>query len=157
MAEKLRLELIPFGPEHSAACARILEELPDWFGIEPARREYIAGLPDCETTVAMAGDEAVGFLALRQHSEYSAEIWVMAVAHEAHRQGVGRALVGQAEAGLRARGTEYLEVKTLGPSRPDPYYAATRAFYASMGFRPLEETTAFWGEANPCLLMIKRL
>ena len=30
-------------------------------------------------------------------------------------------------------------MKTLSPRRPDPGYAATRAFYFGCGFRPLEE------------------
>jgi hypothetical protein len=58
---------------------------------------------------------------------------------------------------LVARGVEYLHVKTLGPSHPDPGYAATRAFYAGLGFRPIEETTAYWGEDQPCVVMVKRL
>jgi len=56
----------------------------------------------------------------------------------------------------RDAGVEYLQVKTLGPSRPDDNYAATRAFYESVGFRPLEETS-LWGDVNPCLFMVKKL
>jgi hypothetical protein len=48
-------------------------------------------------------------------------------------------------------------VKTLGPSHPDVHYARTRSFYEALGFIGLEETTAFWGEANPCLIMVKAL
>jgi hypothetical protein len=33
----------------------------------------------------------------------------------------------------------------------------TFAAEAARGFRPLEELTAIWGEANPCLIMVKRL
>jgi hypothetical protein len=50
-----------------------------------------------------------------------------------------------------------LQVKTLGPSHPDPFYRRTRAFYEAQGFVPLEETTAFWGEDNPTLVMVKSL
>ena len=71
--------------------------------------------------------------------------------------GLGMALLQAAEEYLRARGVEYLQVKTLGPSEPSEHYAATRSFYAARGFRPLEELTAIWGEANPCLLMVKHL
>lgn len=49
------------------------------------------------------------------------------------------------------------EVKTLAPSHPDRNYAKTRAFYQRVGFRPLEELPELWGEANPCLLMVKRI
>ena len=50
-----------------------------------------------------------------------------------------------------------LQVKTLGPSHPDVHYARTRSFYEALGFIGLEETTTFWGEANPCLIMVKVL
>ena len=50
-----------------------------------------------------------------------------------------------------------LQVKTLSESHPDAGYAKTRAFYRAMGFHPLEEFKTLWGEANPCLLMVKKL
>jgi hypothetical protein len=56
-----------------------------------------------------------------------------------------------------ADGVEFLQVKTLGPSHSDPGYALTRQFYGSLGFRPLEETTHWWGADNPCLVMVKAL
>lgn len=68
----------------------------------------------------------------------------------------GRALVEYAEQMLRSRSVEYLEVKTLGPSRPNEHYERTRGFYFTLGFRPLEENQ-LWGEFNPCLIMIKHL
>ena len=60
------------------------------------------------------------------------------------------------EAYLRDRGVEYLQVKTLGPSRPDAGYERTRGFYEARGFVPLEELHDLW-DANPCLLLVKRL
>jgi ribosomal protein S18 acetylase RimI-like enzyme len=50
-----------------------------------------------------------------------------------------------------------MQVKTLGPSNPDPGYARTRAFYEALGFRPLEELKQIWDEQNPCLIMVKQL
>ena len=80
----------------------------------------------------------------------------MAVRQDYHRSGVGSALVRHAEAAVRARQIEYLEVKTLGPSRESRDYAQTRDFYRAMGFHPLEETN-LWGDVNPCLIMVKHL
>jgi len=48
-------------------------------------------------------------------------------------------------------------VKTRGPSSPNIFYARTQAFYEAMGFTPLLETTAFWGERDPTLLLVKYL
>jgi ribosomal protein S18 acetylase RimI-like enzyme len=99
---------------------------------------------------------AAGVLLAVRHFPRSAEIYLMAVDPAVHRQGAGRALVATLEADLIADGVEFLQVKTLGPSHPDPGYARTRQFYASVGFRPLEEITGLWPD-NPCLIMIKTL
>jgi ribosomal protein S18 acetylase RimI-like enzyme len=80
----------------------------------------------------------------------------MAVHPARHRQGIGRAPVAAAQADLAADGARFLQVKTLGPSRPDEGYERTRRFYAGAGFEPLEEITGLWPE-NPCLIMIKTL
>ena len=137
----------------SELCREILTALPDWFGIEESVDAYVrdvAGLP----TFAVGRD---GFLALKQHTDAAAEIYVMGVRPESRRHGIGTALLEAAESFLRAREVEYLQVKTLGPSVASEHYAETRSFYAAHGFRPLEELTAIWGEENPCLIMVKRL
>ncbi len=143
--------------EMSAACAPILHALPQWFGIEEATAQYIRDIDSLPTLFAVTGDQVVGFLTLREHSEYAAEIHVMGVRPDHHRRGVGRALVVEAERLLDERGFEYLQVKTLSPTHPDKNYARTRKFYRAMGFRPLEEFKELWGEANPCLQMVKRI
>ncbi len=80
----------------------------------------------------------------------------MAVDPAEHRHGAGRALVTALERDLIADGVRLLQVKTLGPSRPDAGYARTRKFYQAMGFEPVEEITGLWPE-NPCLIMVKPL
>jgi GNAT superfamily N-acetyltransferase len=143
--------------EQSAVCMPILRRLPDWFGLEAALLQYekdIAGLP---TFLAKEDEAVLGFLSLKQHNPYSAEVYVMGVRPEAQRGGFGRALVQAAETYARSLGVEYLQVKTLGPSNPDPGYARTRAFYEALGFRPLEEFKQIWDANNPCLVLVKRL
>jgi GNAT superfamily N-acetyltransferase len=107
--------------------------------------------------LAVVDEQVVGFLTCKRHNEYTAEIHVLGVRQEMQRRGIGRALVKKAEAWLRQRGVEYLQVKTLGPSHPDEGYARTRAFYFALGFRPLEEFEQLWDADNPCLLMVKSL
>jgi ribosomal protein S18 acetylase RimI-like enzyme len=141
----------------SSVCAPILRALPEWFGIEEATRQYIRDVETMPTFLATVDEGVVGFLTFRQHSQYAAEIHVMGVHPQAHRQGVGRALMQALEVHLQGQGIEYLQVKTLSPAHPDRNYATTRAFYHAMGFRPLEEFTDLWGEQNPCLQMIKSL
>ena len=103
-----------------------------------------------------AGGEPIGILLHRRHFAEAAEIHLLAVDPDRHRQGIGAALVDAAESELRGDGCQVLQVKTLGPSHPDSRYALTRAFYQAVGFIPLEETHDLWPE-NPCLLMIKAL
>jgi GNAT superfamily N-acetyltransferase len=133
-----------------------MRSLPDWFGIEASIVDYAAALARMQTFVAEASDEVAGFLTLDRRTDAAAEIHVMAVAPAFHRAGIGRALVEHAERTLRAEGIEFLQVKTLGPSRPNAAYARTRCFYHRMGFRPLEENS-LWGDVNPCLIMVKHL
>ncbi len=143
--------------KQAPACEPILRSLPEWFGIEGAIVQYVKDIGELPTWLALLGDEAAGFLTIKQHTPYAAEILVMGVRPGLHRQGAGRALVAAAEEYLRQQDVQYLQVKTLGASHPDEHYARTREFYFAMGFRPLEEITSLWGPANPCLLMVKRL
>jgi len=140
----------------AAACEPILRALPGWFGIEAAIVNYVRSIDELPTFLAVMDEQVVGFLTLKQHTDYSAEIYVMAVAPQVHRAGIGRELVREAERALRESKVEYLQVKTLAASHPSPEYAKTRAFYVAQGFRPLEEFPNLW-PGNPCLLMVKYL
>ncbi len=143
-------------PETAEACEQILRALPEWFGIEEAIVGYRKDIEKMPTWVAVDDEHIIGFLSVNHHNKYSAEIHVMGVLKEYHRKGVGRALVERVEKQLREQQIEYLQVKTLAPSRECHEYELTRRFYANLGFRPLEENK-LWGDANPCLIMVKRL
>ncbi len=136
----------------SQLCESILRELPEWFGIEDATAAYIRDVAELPTFAV--GDD--GFLAVKLHTPKAAELYVMGVRPERHRQGVGSALLAAVEDYLRERGVEYFQVKTLGPSRPSEGYERTRRFYEARGFVALEEIHGLW-DGNPCLLMVKRL
>ena len=153
------------GEQDPDAVDRLLRSLPDWFGIESAIVEYVEMARELPTYLAWpsAAPQAregkrapVGVLLAARHFPGAAEIYLMAVEPATHRRGVGRGLVEALEADLIADGVELLQVKTLGPSRPDAGYDQTRQFYAAMGFRPLEEIHGLWPE-NPCLIMVKLL
>jgi ribosomal protein S18 acetylase RimI-like enzyme len=143
-------------PGEDVVCEEILRTLPEWFGIEEALVRYVRDVREMETYVMEVAGRVTGFIALRSHNHFSAEIQVVAVRREHHGQGFGRALVEHVEGLLRARSVEFLQVKTLGPSRPNEHYDRTRRFYERLGFRPLEENN-LWGPVNPCLIMVRRL
>lgn len=153
------MESIITGPyfDTSAVCMPILRSLPEWFGIEESVLQYISDIEHLPTFLAKTSEIVTGFLCIKIHTPYSAEILVMGILPEKQRQGNGRKLLNAAQTWLRQQGIEYLQVKTLGPSNEDPNYAKTRDFYEAMGFRALEELPQIWDEKNPCLIYIKRL
>lgn len=71
------------------AVRRILEDLPDWFGIEEAVREYVETAGRLTNYLAVLEGQVVGVLLLEQHFPPSAEIHLIAVDPRLHRKGVG--------------------------------------------------------------------
>lgn len=143
--------------DQAAVCEPILRALPEWFGIEESIAGYVRDVASLPTFIACTAGHVTGFLTIKHHHAHVSEIHVMGVDPAFHRKGIGSRLVVRAVEHLLKRGTEYLLVKTLGPSRPDRHYAITRAFYEAMGFAPLEEMQNYWNHDNPCLLMIRVL
>jgi ribosomal protein S18 acetylase RimI-like enzyme len=143
--------------EKADLCEPVLRALPEFFGIEDANLHYLDAIDRLPTFVALNQDQVIGFLTIYQHYPKAAEVYITGVHPDYQRRGLGSALMRAAETHLRKQGVEYLQVKTLGPSHPDEGYAQTRAFYLSMGFTPLEEFQTMWDEANPALLLIKKL
>jgi N-acetylglutamate synthase-like GNAT family acetyltransferase len=139
------------------ACEQLLAGLPNWFGIREANEQYIRDLAVLPSFVATIDGEIAGFATIHHHNPDAAELHIIAVDRERHRTGIGRLLLERVQQEARHAGARLLQVKTLGPSNPDEGYARTRQFYLAMGFIPLEETTAFWGEGQPTLIMVKPL
>jgi len=138
-------------------CEPILHALPEWFGIEDAIHAYLQRIKCLPTFLAFNDIKPIGFLTLERFGEHSAEIVVMGIYREYHRQGIGRELVTKAEKYLTSLGVEYLQVKTLSDTHPDLNYRDTRDFYYSLGFRKLEHFPRLWAEHSPCLQLIKKL
>jgi GNAT superfamily N-acetyltransferase len=136
---------------------RLLRGLPEWFGIEQALLDYVEHARVLPTTVARERGEVVGACVVRRHNPQAAEIDLLAVHRERHREGIGRLLVEQAAAVLAGDGVKLLQVKTFGPSGDSAEYERTRAFYEAVGFIPLEELRQLWGPENPCLILVMPL
>ena len=144
-------------PEEKSAIARtVLEALPDWFGIEESREEYIRESARMPFWVSFAQEKPVGCIALRQTSPHAAEICGMGVRKEMHRQGVGRALFAALRDYARAKGYRFWQVKTVALG-VYPEYDATRSFYEACGFCELEVFPTLWDEGNPCSVMVLSL
>ena len=65
----------------------ILEALPDWFGVEESREEYIRICADLIYYAAYDGELPAGFICLKETGRDTAEICVMGVLQEYHRKG----------------------------------------------------------------------
>ncbi|MFO8110247.1 MAG: GNAT family N-acetyltransferase [Thermoplasmata archaeon] len=141
----------------SEICECILRSLPQWFGIDKAVIDYIEGVKDKLFLTAYVKSIPVGFISIKEHNEYTSEIYVMGIVEELHGRDIGKRLFGAVEKRSREQGKKFISVKTLSGSHPDENYKRTRYFYRSLGFYPLEEVTTLWGEDNPCLVMVKPL
>lgn len=136
---------------------RLLLPVPEWFGRPQSNAEYVDAARSMETwTVRNDTGQVIGVTLISHHFRRSSEVHFTVVDRSAHGTGVGTAMLQSICADLRQRGVKLLQVKTWGPSHPDPNYGRTRYFYEKMGFIPLEETD-LWGERTPCLIMVKTL
>ena len=138
-------------------CESILKSLPSWFGNEEAVADYTNKVKDMTFYCTCADGKPVGFVAVKDHNEYTAEVCVMGILKEYHRRGIGRALINRCEEFCRINNKVFLTVKTLDESRPSKSYQQTRRFYLAMGFRPLEILPLHWDKENPCLFMAKHI
>ncbi len=138
-------------------CREVLEDLPEWFGISDARETYIAESVHMPMFVCFSDQEPIGFISVKIHTQFSAELYVLGVKRRFHREGIGKALIDAALQFARAEKMRFLTVKTLASSHPDPHYAGTRKFYEKMEFLPVELFPTLWGAGNPCLLMVRVL
>ena len=143
--------------EKSKICNDILRTLPNWFGVEASIIDYVGQVKQMPFFAAFDCGKPIGFVAIKIHNSYTAEVCVMGVIKEYHRHGVGKRLIGCCDEYCRNNGIEFLTVKTLDESRESKSYEKTRLFYKSVGFKPLEIFPLFWDENNPCLFMAKKI
>lgn len=131
----------------------ILEALPEWFGIDSAREEYIRESVGKPFLCAFEDDKPIGFLYLKQTGKETVELAVMGVVKEHHRKGVGRALFEEARREAVRLGYSFIQVKTVQMGRYKEY-DETNLFYLSLGFKELEVFPTLWDEWNPCQIYI---
>jgi len=104
----------------------------------------------------MRDSEAIGVALVERHFPESAELYLIAVRPDARGSGVGSELLTAIENDLRSDGVVLFQVKTIGESFDDEGYAATRAFYRSRGFVPMEEICNISWD-GPTLILAKAL
>ena len=77
-----------------AICREVLESLPEWFGIPASVESYVAAADELPMLACFdpAGD-VVGFVSVKPHTAFAAEVYVMGVKRSWQRRGIGRALI----------------------------------------------------------------
>ena len=144
-------------PECKEKIAReILAQLPDWFGVPESTRGYVQGCREKPFWADMAEHAVQGFIALKETSPDTAEIYVMGVRPELHRSGTGRRLFEAFEQYAKDHGYSFIQVKTVRKGAWASY-DKTNEFYMAMGFVELECFPEFWDEKNPCQIYIKAI
>jgi len=147
-----------FDPElKETTCRDILYDLPLWFGKPESTEEYCIGVKYKTFFAAKEDDKFSGFISLRDHNEYTSEIYVVGVLNSYRNKGIGTLLLKSAVERLLDNDRLFLTVKTLADTHESIEYNETREFYLAKGFVPLEVFPDLWGAADPCLFMVKNL
>lgn len=151
----ITISFVENADEKTRVTLEIMNALPEWFSpLEDIRNKSIIHR-EYPFLVAYDDGRAVGFVALKLHNEYTADIYNLGVLREYHRMGTGHQLVEACVQYCRGNKYRFLTVKTLDESAVYEPYNGTRAFYKREGFYPLEVFTCVWDEENPCLFMVK--
>ena len=86
------VEFINDESQKKTIAGQILNKLSDWFGVPKYTNEYIERSAKMPFWAYEKDGEYIGFISLKSTSEYTAEIYVMGVLPQFHREGVGRKL-----------------------------------------------------------------
>ena len=148
---EIRIETVGAWPD---AVAALLRDLPSGSDRESVRG-YIEAARTLPGAAAIAGDDIVGVCLVRRHTDVAAEIELLAVRRDLHRQAIGRRLLQRIEADVLADGVRLLEVKTFGPSGDSAEYERTPRVLPGMRLPPAGGTHDIWGPENPCLISVK--
>lgn len=140
--------------ERAEIAGKILKQLPDWFGLPESTQKYIEDSRTMPFWAWMEDERALGFIALKETSPYTAEIYVMGVLPEYHHKGIGKELFRALEEYAKQNGYSFLQVKTVQSGHYEEY-DRTNAFYQSMGFKELECLPTLWDEWNPCQIYVR--
>ncbi|KMQ51718.1 Acetyltransferase, GNAT family [Chitinispirillum alkaliphilum] len=141
----------------SELTVQLLSNLPQWFGSPESVKEYAQGVKEHPFYAAFDKGVCIGFFSGKIHYNRTGEIYVCAVDHKYHYQGIGKSLYDMMEKYFKKQKCIYVVVKTLSDIVDYEPYKSTHRFYKSVGFTELITLTEMWDEENPCLIMIKSI
>jgi RimJ/RimL family protein N-acetyltransferase len=135
---------------------RILDDLPEWFGLPESTKEYIEKSREFPFFAYYKDGQYVGFIVLKETGQYTAEIYVMGVLKDYQHQKIGKKLFTEFVNYARNKEYEFIQVKTVDAGHYEEY-DRTRVFYEKMGFKKFECFPTLWDEWNPCLVMVQSI
>ena len=153
----VEIEKINDPDKKNEICYKTIDNLDNWFGKEDTNQKYSRGVRKDFFLSAQIGNIPIGFISVKDHNQFTSEVYVVGILKEFHKKGIGERLIKIASNRLSKDNKKFLTVKTLSGSNTDKYYKKTRKFYKSMDFYPLEEMPELWSEEEPCLYMVKIL
>jgi GNAT superfamily N-acetyltransferase len=103
--------------ERRGAISReVLESLPEWFGIPASVENYITAADELRMLACFGpAGEVIGFVSIKTHTPFAAEVYAMGVKRPWHRRGIGRGLIEAVVELAISLGIRFLTVKTLRP------------------------------------------
>ena len=122
------------------AVVQIADDLPEWFNADARERAIPIDVMHQQCYIAFDNDLAVGFITLFVE-EGRLHIGWLGVRKAFQGQGIGKALLQQAEESARAAGIVEIATYTLGDSVDYPPYVPTRRFYFHNGFSIYQRCT----------------
>jgi len=135
---------------------KVLDDLPEWFGIPEYTENYIIQSSLMPFFAAYENEEPIGFISLKETSPDTAEIYCMGIMKNFQRKNYGKKLFCFFEQYAKSKKYKLMQVKTVQFGKYDNY-DKTNLFYRSLGFYELEVFPTLWDEWNPCLILVKAI
>lgn len=140
------------------AARNLLPRLPNWFGNDKSNLNYYRAVRNLDAWISQTPDgEINGLIVAKIHHKYTGDVYLLAIAPEYHRKGIGKKLMHEAERFFTEKGCRRIVIKTLSDTVKYAPYLDTCRFYEKMGYSKMMTFDEFWDDENPCLLLIKDL
>lgn len=135
----------------------ILNDLPEWFGIEESTKWYVDNVKMYPMFAVYENNKPIAFYSLRKENNDVLDMFVLGVLKKHHNKGVGTLLQNHVNKYALDNKYKYLMVLTLAKKVNNFEYLLTRKFYLKMGFIDFYQNDDIFNVSNPCQIMIKSL
>ena len=136
----LEIQFEKDGPQKAKICNDILWSLPEWFGIDQAIRDYTEAVKELLFVKATLYGKAVGFFAVKVNYRFNADLYVLGIYKEFHRNGIGARMVDFINTYCKSKSIPYMSVKTLSERHPTKIILRLAHFMKDAGFMHLKSS-----------------